>query len=109
LQRNAAVVAAAAMCTVIAASIASARRSAGIGTTGGGSTLSICGFGPDDDVANGRAAIATRALGGAEVVAVDRPVVGAALAGLDALGAPAAAGERLRRAFREGLVPEHVA
>jgi hypothetical protein len=39
----------------------------------------------------------------------DAPVAGAALAALDALGAPPSAGERLRTAFREGLAPEVVA
>jgi N-acetylglucosamine kinase-like BadF-type ATPase len=36
------------------------------------------------------------------------PVVGATLAALDAAGAPAGAGERLRAAFRAGLEPEDV-
>jgi multiple sugar transport system substrate-binding protein len=65
-KRVAALVAATALCTVIAASIASARPSAGVGVTGG-AELNIYGFGPGDDVANGRAEIAARALGGASV------------------------------------------
>jgi N-acetylglucosamine kinase-like BadF-type ATPase len=42
------------------------------------------------------------------VVVADPPVVGAALAALDAVGAPSAAGNRLREAFRAGLEPEVV-
>jgi N-acetylglucosamine kinase-like BadF-type ATPase len=40
------------------------------------------------------------------VVAVDPPVLGAALAALDAVGAPAEAGARLRAALRAGPPPE---
>jgi multiple sugar transport system substrate-binding protein len=65
-KRLAAVAAAAALCTVLAASIASAGPAVGTGVTGG-ATLNIYGFGPGDDVANGRAEIAARALGGAQV------------------------------------------
>jgi N-acetylglucosamine kinase-like BadF-type ATPase len=46
--------------------------------------------------------------GARPVVAVDPPVVGAALAALDAIGATPGAGRRLRSAFREGLEPELV-
>ena len=42
------------------------------------------------------------------VVAAEPPVVGAALAALDAAGAPAAAERRLRTAFRDGLSAEDV-
>lgn len=42
------------------------------------------------------------------VVAIDPPVVGAALAALDAAGAPGTAGPRLRAAVREGLRAEVV-
>jgi multiple sugar transport system substrate-binding protein len=69
LKRGALLVAAAALCTVIAANLASARPSASVGPTevAQGKTLDIYGFGPGDDVANGRAEIAERALGGARV------------------------------------------
>ena len=68
-KRSALLVAAATLCTMIAASLASAKPSAGTGpeSVNGGRTLNIYGFGPGDDVANGRAEIATRALGGANV------------------------------------------
>jgi multiple sugar transport system substrate-binding protein len=55
--------AAVALVAVAAAGLASG---AGSGEAQGG-TLNIYGFGPGDDVANGRAEIATRALGGASV------------------------------------------
>lgn len=54
------------------------------------------------------ARLRVRCPGARPVVAVDPPVVGAALAALDAVGAPPAAGARLRAAFRAGLVPEDV-
>jgi multiple sugar transport system substrate-binding protein len=66
-KRTALLVAAAAAGTIIAASLASASPLATSGMSGGGSTLDIYGFGPGDDVANGRAEIARRALGGASV------------------------------------------
>jgi hypothetical protein len=43
------------------------------------------------------------------VVVADAPVLGAALFALDAAGADEAAAQRLRDAFRNGLVVEHVA
>jgi N-acetylglucosamine kinase-like BadF-type ATPase len=46
--------------------------------------------------------------GARPVVAVDPPVVGAALAALEAVGASADAGARLRNAFRKGFSPEDV-
>jgi N-acetylglucosamine kinase-like BadF-type ATPase len=49
-----------------------------------------------------------RAPGARPVTPVDPPVVGAALVALEATGAPAAAGERLRTAFRNGLTAEKV-
>ncbi len=52
-------VAVAALCAVAVAGLAGARSTA--------ETLDIYGFGPGDDVANGRAEIATKALGGADV------------------------------------------
>jgi N-acetylglucosamine kinase-like BadF-type ATPase len=42
-------------------------------------------------------------------IAADPPVLGAALAALDAVGAPPDAGDRLRAAVRDGLVAESVA
>jgi hypothetical protein len=42
------------------------------------------------------------------VVAVDPPVLGAALAALDEAGARRGAHERLREAFRSGLAAEDV-
>jgi multiple sugar transport system substrate-binding protein len=65
-RRTALLVAAATVGTVIAASFASASPLATSGMSGG-QTLNIYGFGPGDDVANGRATIAERALGGAGV------------------------------------------
>jgi N-acetylglucosamine kinase-like BadF-type ATPase len=47
--------------------------------------------------------------GARPVVAADPPALGAALAALDAVGAGADAGERLRERFRAGLSPEAVA
>jgi multiple sugar transport system substrate-binding protein len=69
LKRSAWLVAAAALLVVFAASLASAAPTKGTGTAAPNAprTLDIYGFGPGDDVANGRAAIAERALGGAEV------------------------------------------
>jgi multiple sugar transport system substrate-binding protein len=52
---------------VMTAGLASAAPDATNGVAGGGRTLNIYGFGPGDDVANGRANIAERALGGASV------------------------------------------
>jgi N-acetylglucosamine kinase-like BadF-type ATPase len=49
-----------------------------------------------------------RAPKGRPVVPAVPPVVGAALAALEAAGAPAAAGETLRAAFRNGLRPDDV-
>jgi multiple sugar transport system substrate-binding protein len=66
-KRSGVLAAAAALCVIIAASVASASPTAGTGPAAA-RTLNIYGFGPGDDVANGRAAIAERALGGAEVV-----------------------------------------
>ena len=54
-------------------------------------------------------AVLARLPGGTRpVVVVDPPVVGAALAALDAVGAAPAAGERVRAAFRAGVEPEVV-
>jgi N-acetylglucosamine kinase-like BadF-type ATPase len=49
-----------------------------------------------------------RAPGARPVAAVDPPVVGAALAALEAAGAPSAAAATLRAAFRDGLRPDEV-
>src|SRR4051812_30910415 len=60
----------AAACTIVVASLASAAPIATTtlnGPAAADRTLHIYGFGPGDDVANGRAAIAARALGGADV------------------------------------------
>jgi multiple sugar transport system substrate-binding protein len=69
LKRSAWLVAAAALLVVFASSLASAAPTKGTGATApnGARTLDIYGFGPGDDIANGRATIAERALGGAEV------------------------------------------
>jgi multiple sugar transport system substrate-binding protein len=66
-KRTSALAAAATLCTVVVASLASAAPIATTAIGGGGGTLHIYGFGPGDDVANGRADIAKRALGGADV------------------------------------------
>jgi multiple sugar transport system substrate-binding protein len=68
-KRTSALAAVAAVCTIVVASLASAAPVATTVANGNAAaaTLHIYGFGPGDDVANGRAAIATRALGGAEV------------------------------------------
>ncbi len=62
LKRGALLAAAAALCTVVAAGFASAQPTERA-SLNGGRTLSIYGFGPGDDVANGRAEVATRAIG----------------------------------------------
>ena len=69
-RRHAALLAAAMLAVGVAAGIASARPSdvAGIDAVDQRRTLNIYGFGPGDDVANFRAELAERALGGAEVV-----------------------------------------
>jgi len=54
------------LCAVVLASFANAKPTVSAAPNGG-KTLNIYGFGPGDDVANGRAEIATRALGGATV------------------------------------------
>jgi N-acetylglucosamine kinase-like BadF-type ATPase len=54
------------------------------------------------------ARLAERAPQARPVVAVEPPVLGAALEALDAAEAPAEAGRRLRAAFRDGLEPEDV-
>ena len=68
LKRGALLVAAAALCTVVAAGFASAQPTERANLNGG-RTLNIYGFGPGDDVANGRAEVATKALG----ASVDNP------------------------------------
>jgi N-acetylglucosamine kinase-like BadF-type ATPase len=52
--------------------------------------------------------LARRAPSARPIVAVDPPVLGAALAALDAAGAPRGAHDRLRDAFRSGLAAEDV-
>ena len=70
-KRAASLVGAAALGTVVAASLASAGPTKSAGPGAAASTLNIYGFGPGDDGANGRADIATRALGSS--VDVDNP------------------------------------
>jgi multiple sugar transport system substrate-binding protein len=70
-KRLALLVGAAALCTVIAASFASGAPNAGAGPAAASQTLNIYGFGPGDDVANGRFNIASRSLGSG--VEVDNP------------------------------------
>jgi multiple sugar transport system substrate-binding protein len=70
-RRRALLAAAAALCTIVAAGVASASPSETAGPSVASRTLNIYGFGPGDDVANGRAEIATRALGSG--VDVDNP------------------------------------
>src|SRR5688500_4405166 len=76
LKRSAVLAAGAALCLVLTASAASARpfADAGLNASAGpeaSRTLNIYGFGPGDDVANGRAAYAENQLG--NDVAVDNP------------------------------------
>jgi hypothetical protein len=52
--------------------------------------------------------LAERAPRARPVAASQPPVVGAALVALEEAGAPAAAGQALRAAFRNGLQPEEV-
>jgi multiple sugar transport system substrate-binding protein len=70
-KRVGALVAAAALSVAVAAGLASAQPTATTEAGAAARTLNIYGFGPGDDVANGRAAIATRALGSS--VDVDNP------------------------------------
>jgi N-acetylglucosamine kinase-like BadF-type ATPase len=71
---------------------------------GGGMLRDGCGYLFDEVVSRLR----RREPGVRPLAASDPPVVGAALAALDAAGAPAAAGEVLRAAFRNGLTPDEV-
>lgn len=64
-KRLAWVVGAVAVCAVVASSLATAKS--GGSAAASAETLNIYGFGPGDDVANGRAEIAQKALGGASV------------------------------------------
>jgi N-acetylglucosamine kinase-like BadF-type ATPase len=72
---------------------------------GGGMLREGAGLLHDEVVAR----LAQRAPAARPVVARDPPVLGAALAALDAVGADARAAERLRAAVRDGLTPEFVA
>jgi N-acetylglucosamine kinase-like BadF-type ATPase len=69
---------------------------------GGGMLRDGRGFLHDEVV--GR--LAARVPGARPVAAADPPVVGAALVALEAAGAPPAAGQALRGAFRDGLRPD---